>query len=135
MIYKILGDTVLVDVKEDDDSDTIEISISTGIISRGDDTIDGRGLYPGLVWDYCPPDQGRWNYAGGTIAYLINEGQILEDTIEAYSDRDGDHPAVSWKVQPTSIETLRKHGIITWPSNRKPASAPWIGQSDIPSAK
>jgi len=112
MLYETLDDTVLVDVAEGDDCDVIEISIATGIISRGDDTIDGRGLYPGLVWDYCPPGQGRWNYAASTIAYLINEGQILEDTIEAYSDLDGDHPAVTWKVQPASIETLRKHGVI-----------------------
>jgi len=106
-------DSVVVDVTRGDEIDTIEIMVADNILSRGDDTIDGRGLYPGLVWD-CGAylDAVHWNAEGETIAYLINEGQILEDTIEAYSDPDGDHPAVTWKVRPASIAVLRKHGII-----------------------
>jgi len=110
--YDILPDTVLVDVKQSNYSDVIELQICTNIISRGDDTTDGRGLYPGVIWDNCPPDQGRWNYAGSVIAYLINEGPITADVIEAHEDEDGLEPAITWAVQPASIETLRKHGII-----------------------
>ena len=105
--------SVIIDVTRGDEIDTIEIMVADNIISRGDDTIDGRGLYPGLVWDSAAYlDAVHWNSEGDTIAYLINEGQILEDTISAYSDPDGDHPAVTWKVQPASIAVLRKHGII-----------------------
>jgi hypothetical protein len=105
-------DTIFVGVESGNESDVIEIDVVSNIISRGDDTIDGRGLYPGLAWD-CYPGAGRWNHAGDTIAYLINEGQILADTIEAYSDRDGEQSEVTWEVKPESIAVLRKHGIIS----------------------
>lgn len=102
-------DSVLVDVQAGDETETLEFQICPNVICKGDTLFGDKPPHPGVQWNSAFfPFLQHWDSAAETIAYLINEGQIVADTIEAYSEQ----PAVQWKVQPASIEILRKHEVV-----------------------
>lgn len=96
-----LPDTVMVAVRYSD-GHRIEIGldIESDIVCRGDER-----MYPGVV--YRPNDWfGDHEDVGEVIAYGINEGRFVADTIDA----DVGGGRIEWTV--LDVEPLRRYGII-----------------------